>query len=209
MLRSQNYSYVFNYLKRAKENGHTKDNPAIKLIRTIVSISSQMIYQPGFPKYTGEGKEARAIFKEFEISLSPGITETTWCNYLVYNVFVDLGYNVAPLLNKEYNTIGYTTIDVMYNQAKSDIKNVTEISWKDSILKANQGIPVMVAALGKGKNSSHVGIVSPMFCNIDKIKMEQMMIGQCGYYCGFGTLADFFSKQYVKEPSFFELKKKE
>ena len=205
MLRSQNYSYVFEYLKKAKEKGIKKDNPAIKLIGSIVKHSSKIEYQPGYPKYTGESKEVRKLFKEYDIQLISGITSTTWCLYLVYDVFTELGYDVYPLLDKNYHTIGWTTVEEMYWNAK---KTQKEISWKDAVIKANSGIPIQVIALGKGKNVAHTGIVSPVFCNIDKIKIENIIIGQCGYYCGFGTLKDFFSKQYVKEPSFFELKKK-
>jgi hypothetical protein len=204
-LRSQNYEYVETFLRQAKASGVSPKDPMITLFKCIIDVSKLPEYQPGFLLYSGKDREVRSLISDYGVSLVSGISKATWCTFVAYHILNNMGYNCLPILDKVYKDIGYTTAKEMYENAKADKTNCTELTWKDTILKANAGIPVLVAALGRGANQCHVGIVSPQFNTKSEL---ELMIGQGGYYNGFGTLNDFFNKKYVYTPSFFELKRK-
>jgi hypothetical protein len=207
-LRSQNNQYVNEYCKRAAMEGITANNPAIILLRTICHVVNKKEYYPGSLRAAGEDQKTRGRLAGFGIVPEPGIGIATWCTYAAWEILTTMGYDVLPILDTEYHSIHYTTAREMYVNAKASPDQVTEIDWKTAVLKANGGIPVLIAALGRGANQCHVGIMAPIFIDVGKVRVIDCMVGQAGFYNGFGTIGDFFSKSYVGEPAFFELRKK-
>lgn len=182
-----------------------EDHNPTGIIQTLfIAILTECMkpqYMAGYPLW----HRAQEI-KKLNIPLCPGMQpDATWCVFVAHNVIRKMGYDTRPFTNKKYSVnqaIGYTSGNRMASEAFAAGESgvIMEIGINQVTEHANEGVPVLVAATGKG-GAGHVAIVAP--CRDGRV-----MIGQAGTHNGFFELCKAFPTKYVNEPRFFVPNKK-
>lgn len=207
-MKTLNFAYLVTYLKKAKESGLTKDHPAIVLIRKITGYANAQNLYPGTLRHAGDDKQIRLLFDDYDITPPGFVGAATWCIYLAYRLLDEYKYKVIDILDdtkKIENTQGFEMANAAEKAANANL--IQRVTWKDAVTRANLGIPILVAATIRGKSQGHVAIVAPQFVNLDKMIIDNVIVGQAGEVNGFLPMAEAFPKRICNQPQFYELRK--
>jgi hypothetical protein len=154
---------------------------AVKIVEKIKEVIVRKDVQPGYPDANGN-------------------TKTTWCNRGANYIATELGFDMAPFLDRR--GINWTTANAMYQNA---VQNAKEIYGKEAQEAANSG-GLVLAACYNPKGSGHVAIVCPS--NEEYNNALGPLVGESGAKCRI-THTNFAFEQYGYKARFFVIPKKE
>jgi hypothetical protein len=153
---------------------------AKKIVGKIQEVIIRKDVRPGYPDANGS-------------------INTTWCNRGAYYIAAELGYDMAPFLDKR--GINWTTANMMYQNA---VKNAGEICAREAQETANSG-GLVLAACYNPKGNGHVAIVCPSDEEYDD--SIGPTVGESGAKCRI-THSKFAFEKYGYKARFFVIPEK-